>query len=107
MRAYRIIRLAGVAAGALVLAGAVVVVTAEAAGVQVAPFAASPTPKTSASPSTKNGARTATCDNFVNHLATDLGKKPSDVQAAAQKPFGQTIDNAVKAAHAPPPPGAP
>jgi len=97
MVSLRVLRLAGAAAGALVLAGAVIVVTAEAAGVQVAPFAASPTPKPSASPNPKTGARTATCDDFVNHFAADLGKKPSDVQAAAQKAFGQTIDDAVKA----------
>lgn len=90
----RYLRLAGAAAGALVLAGAVVVVTASAAGLPVVPFAASsPSPKPSASANPKQ----QYCDDFVNHFSSDLGKKPSDVQAAAQKAFGQTIDDAVKA----------
>lgn len=88
----RFLKLGAAVGGALVLAGAVVVVTASAAGIQVAPFAASPSPKPSASPN----AKTEYCTDFVNHLASNLGKKPADVQSAAQMAFDQTVDDAVK-----------
>lgn len=89
----RFLRLAGAAAGALVLGGAVVAVTASAAGLPVVPFAATtPTPKAAATARPQGQA----CTNFVNHLATNLGKKPADVQSAAGKALAQTIDDAVK-----------
>ncbi len=90
----RYIRIAAAAGGALLLGGAVVVVTASASGKPVAPFAASPSPKASAAPN--HNAKAQACSNFVNHLASNLGKKPADVDAAAQKAFTQTIDDAVK-----------
>jgi hypothetical protein len=89
----RIVRIALAAAGALLVAGAVVAATAYAAGVPLQPFAASsPSPKPSASPSQRQEA----CTDFMGHLASDLGKSQSDVNAAAQKALGQTIDDAVK-----------
>lgn len=93
MVSSRALRLAGAALGAVLVSGAVVAITASAAGVPVGPFAASPSPKASAAP----GDKQAVCDDFMNHLAADLGKKSSDVQAAAQKAIGQTIDDQVKA----------
>jgi hypothetical protein len=93
MNTPRLLRLSGAALGALILGGAVVVVTASASGLQVAPFAAaSPTPKAAATAKPQAQA----CTNFLNHLAANLGKKPSDLQSAAQKAFGQTIDDSVK-----------
>lgn len=89
----RALRLAGAALGAVLVSGAVVAITASAAGLPIAPFAASPSPKASAAPADKQ----AVCDDFMNHLASNLGKKSPDVQSAAQKAIGQTIDDQVKA----------
>jgi hypothetical protein len=89
----RFLRLAGAAAGALVLGGAVVAVTASAAGLPVVPFAATnPTPKAAATARPQGQA----CTNFVNHLANNLGKKPADVQTATRNALAQTVDDAVK-----------
>ena len=93
MVSLRALRLAGAALGAVLVSGAVVLITASAAGVPVVPFAASPSPKASGAPADKQAA----CDDFMNHLASNLGKKPADVQSAAQKALGQTIDDQVKA----------
>ena len=95
MFSFRALRLAGAALGAVLVSGAVVAITASAAGVPIVPFAASPSPspKASASP----GAKQAACNDFMNHLASNLGKKPSDVQSAAKSAITQTIDDQVKA----------
>lgn len=94
MNSGRFLRLAGVAAGGLTVAGAAVAITATAAGVPFSALAASPTPKPSA---TARPAASAACDAFIGHLAKDLGKSTSDVQAAARKAAGETIDDQVKA----------
>ena len=93
MFSNRLLRLAGAGFAAVLVSGAVVAITASAAGLPVVPFAASPSPKASASPSTRQQA----CDDFMNHFASNLGKKPADVQSAGQKAFGQTVDDQVKA----------
>jgi hypothetical protein len=96
MSKLTIAKIAAATVGAVLVSGAVVAVTAFAAGVPVGPLAASPSPKPSGSPSA-SGDRAQYCQDFVNHFASDLGKKPSDVQTAAQKALGQTLDDAVKA----------
>jgi hypothetical protein len=94
MRTPSIIKIAIAATGALLVAGAAVVITASAAGVPLGPVAATPpSPKPSDSP---GSARAQYCQTFVNNFASALGKKPADVQAAAQKALGQTLDQAVK-----------
>ncbi len=90
-----IAKIVGAAAGALALSGAVVFVTASAAGVSVTPFAAA-SPAPTPSPGTRAAGRQAFCQDFFDHLASDLGKKPADVWAAGQKALGQTLDDAVK-----------
>ena len=83
--------------GALVAAGVVVTLTAAASGVQANTLAATTT-KPSASPSPGAAAkRQAYCDSFINHLASNLGKKPADVQKAASSALDQTLADAVKA----------
>jgi hypothetical protein len=83
--------------GAVVAAGAVVVLTAAATGLQPSTLAATAT-KPSASPSPGAAAkRQAYCDAFINHLASNLGKKPADVQKAASSALDQTLADAVKA----------
>jgi hypothetical protein len=54
-------------------------------------LAASPSP----SPSPSSSANY--CSTFTGHLATNLGKSPSQVQKAISDAVGQTIDDAVKA----------
>lgn len=94
MPTRNLLKIGVAAAGALVVAGAVVVVTAAATGLPVNLTAASPSPKPSSSPG--SSAKQQYCQDFLNNFASDLGKKPSDVQAAAVKAFGQTVDQAVK-----------
>jgi uncharacterized protein YidB (DUF937 family) len=81
--------------GALLAAGFVVTVTAAASGVRAQPFATA-SPKPSASPGATAKSQ-AYCDSFINHLASNLGKKPGDVQKAAASALDQTLDDAVKA----------
>ena len=80
--------------GAVCAAAFAVVVTAAATGAQVPLAATSPSP--SASPGAA-GRSQAFCDSFLNHLASNLGKKPADVQAAASRALTQALDDAVKA----------
>jgi hypothetical protein len=89
-----LIKIGAASAGALVVAGAVVVVTAAATGLPVNLTAASPSPKPSSSPG--NSVKQQYCQTFLNNFASALGKKPADVQGAATKAFGQTLDQAVK-----------
>src|SRR5712692_6473201 len=90
MNGFRIAKLAGAAAGALLVSGAVVAITAYAAGVQMPQFAASPSP---GKPSSAQAQQY--CQAYLNHFAKDLNKSPADVQKAAQQAFGQTVDDAV------------
>ena len=89
-----LIKIGVASAGALVVAGAVVVVTAAATGFPVGLTAASPSPKPTAAAGADS--KQQYCQAFVNNFASDLGKTPADVQAAAVKAFGQTVDQAVK-----------
>jgi hypothetical protein len=82
--------------GALLAAGGVVTVTSAASGLQAVP-AASASPKPSGSPSAGQAKRQAYCTSFVNHLATDLGKKPDQVNKAISDALSQTLADAVKA----------
>lgn len=72
--------------GALLAAGLLVTVTAAAAS-----------PKPSGSPGAAQAKRQAYCTSFVNHLASDLGKKPDEVNKAASDALNQTLADAVKA----------
>lgn len=81
--------------GALIAAGVVVTLTAAATGVPNSTLAATTT-KPSASPGAA-AKRQAYCDAFINHLASNLGKKPADVQKAASSALDQTLADAVKA----------
>jgi uncharacterized protein YidB (DUF937 family) len=81
--------------GALLAAGFVVTVTAAVSGLRTVPLAAAASPQPSASPGAAAKSQ-AFCDSFVNHLASNLGKKPGDVQKAATSALDQTLADAVK-----------
>jgi uncharacterized protein YidB (DUF937 family) len=63
--------------------------------------AASPKPGSSPSPSSSSSAAPskgqAYCNTFVNHLASNLGKTPDQVQKAISSALDQTLADAVKA----------
>ena len=95
----RYLRIVGLAAGAVAVAGSAVLVTASAAGLNMAsrPSSAPQTVAASASiPDKANPA--AVCDAFLTHLTTDLGHnlKKADVNAAIQKAIGETLADEVK-----------
>jgi uncharacterized protein YidB (DUF937 family) len=79
----RAARLTIAAAGACAVAGSAVGLTAAATGGPQATVAA-PVP-------TPSGG--TPCDLFVGHLASDLGKTPSQVQSALSKAFQQTLND--------------
>src|SRR5690242_20631433 len=95
MSKFRIARLAAAAVGAVLVSGAVVAITAYAAGVQMPQFAASPSPSAKPSPKAQNPAAQQYCQAYLGHLAKDLNKSTSDVQKAAKQAFDQTVDDAV------------
>ena len=96
MRIPRPFRIGLVAAGALALSGAVVAVTAAAAGITPSALAASSTPKPSPSGQPKPDS-SAYCDIFISNLGKDLGgKSAAEVKAAIKKAAGETLDQAVK-----------
>ena len=78
-------------AGALLLLGAGLGASAYAKGGALSLLAA-------AKPSPSPGAQRAqACNDFLSHLATNLGVSQSKLQSALQKSVGQTIDDAVAA----------
>ncbi|HEY0830462.1 MAG TPA: hypothetical protein VGE99_04915 [Candidatus Dormibacteraeota bacterium] len=91
---FRHLRVLGFAAGAVLVAGAAVLVTASAAGLNVG-FRPSPSQPASASVGTKAGAP-AVCNDFLSHLSSDLGKSQAQVNAAVQKAIGETLADEVK-----------
>ena len=93
MTTAKIVCIAGIGVASLLVAGGVVAVTAYAAGVNLAPSAATPSPSAKASP----GSKSAYCDKFMQHLASDLKTSDSNLQSQISKAAQQTIDDAVKA----------
>jgi len=93
----RHVRVLGFAAGAVLVAGAAVLVTASAAGLNVGfrPSSAQPASADTASVNQKTGA-SAVCNDFLSHLSSDLGKSQSQVNAAVQKAIGETLADEVK-----------
>jgi hypothetical protein len=93
----RHLRVVGFAAGAVLVAGAAVLVTASAAGLNVGfrPSSSQPAPAGTASVSQKAGA-SAVCNDFLSHLSSDLGKSQSQANAAIQKAIGETLADEVK-----------
>jgi hypothetical protein len=94
---HSFLRIFGLAAGAAVVSGAAVLVTASAAGYNLPFLTSSSSPAPSASTaSLDKQARTAVCNDFVSHFSADLGKSQSAVSAAFQKAIGETLADQVK-----------
>jgi hypothetical protein len=93
----RYLRVVGFAAGAVLVAGAAVLVTASAAGLNVGfrPSASQPAQADTASID-QQAAASAVCNDFLAHLSSDLGKSQSQVNAAVQKAIGETLADEVK-----------
>jgi hypothetical protein len=94
---FRYLRVLGFAAGAVLVAGAAVLVTASAAGLNVGfrPSSPQPVPAAAASVNQKAGA-SAVCNDFLSHLSSDLGKSQTQVNAAVQKAIGETLADEVR-----------
>ena len=84
----RIPRIAGAFAGALLVSGAAVAVTAEASGLGSSPFAAVAAKPAATAPSD--------CQVFLGYFAADLHSTPEQVAAAYQDAIGKSLDAAVQ-----------
>jgi hypothetical protein len=99
MRSPRFLRIAIPVAGALLVAGAAIAVTASAAGLRVNPLAAatSPSPKpTTGTAAAGSGKATAACQAYLGHLATQLNVTPAKLDAAALAAAKATVQDQVK-----------
>lgn len=93
-----VLRVAGLAAGAAAVSGAVVLVSASAAGYNV-PFltpSSGPSQTTAASLEQQAGQPSALCTDFLTHLSTDLNTSQAALDAAYQKAIGETLADLVK-----------
>jgi hypothetical protein len=83
--------------GGVAVAGAAVLVTASAAGLNVGlrPSSTQASQSETASVAQK-ASSTAVCNGFIAHLSTDLGKTQAQVNAAIQKAIGETLADEVK-----------
>jgi hypothetical protein len=91
------LRVAGLAAGAAAVSGAVVLVSASAAGYNL-PFlttSSSPSRTTTASLD-QAGQPSALCTDFLTHLSADLNASPAALNAAYQKAIGETLADEIK-----------
>jgi len=90
------LRVAGLGAGAAAVSGAVVLVSASAAGYNLPFLAASTTPTTAASVNQTAAQPSALCTDFLTHLSADLSTSQAAVDAAYQKAIGETLADEVK-----------
>ena len=91
------LRVAGLAAGAAVVSGAVVLVSASAAGYNLPFLTTSSSPSQTTSVSLDQaGQPSALCTDFLTHLSADLNASPAALNAAYQKAIGATLADEVK-----------
>lgn len=91
-------RIVGFAAGGAAIAGAAVVLTASAAGVNFSWPKGSTNPPAAASVTEKStGSASGVCNEFVTHFASDLGSSQTKVDSAYQQAIAQTLADEVKA----------
>ena len=92
------LRIVGLAAGAAAVSGAVVLVTASAAGYSVPFFNASHpgAAANTASLDPQTAAPSALCTDFIGHFSADLNTSQAALNAAFQKAIGETLADQVK-----------
>jgi hypothetical protein len=88
----RHLRVAGLALGAVAMAGAAVVVTASASGMTFG-VRQGPAATTAAVDANPNS---AVCSNFMKHFAVEIGKSQAEINAAFQKAIADTLADEVK-----------
>ena len=86
----RLLRIVGLAVGAVAVAGSAVIVTASASGVSFGLRPAGATQALQASTSS------TACSNFMKRFAVDLGKSEAQVNTAFQKAIADTLADEVK-----------
>ena len=91
------LRVAGLAAGAAAVSGAVVLASASAAGYNL-PFltASSGSPRTTSASLDQAGQPSALCTDFLKHLSADLNSSEAALVAAYQKAISETLADEVK-----------
>jgi hypothetical protein len=94
----RHLRVLGFALGAVAVAGAAVLVTASAAGLNVGfrPAASQHLDQAATASVSQQASASAVCNAFISHLSSDLGKSQAQVNAAIQKAIGETLADEVK-----------
>jgi hypothetical protein len=94
----RHLRVLGFALGAVAVAGAAVLVTASAAGLNVGfrPAASQHLDQAATASVSQRASASAVCSAFISHLSSDLGKSQAQVNAAIQKAIGETLADEVK-----------
>lgn len=96
LKKLRYLRIAGFAVGAVVVAGAAVVVTASAAGLS---FGTKPAATTPTAVEQSNAKSSATCSEFMKHLAVRMGKSQADINKEFQLAIADTLKDEVTANH--------
>src|SRR5256886_10740805 len=91
----RPLRIAGLALGAVAVAGAAIVITASASGMSFNLRPSGPAQQGDAAV-TANGASSAACTDFMKHFAVEIGKTQAQIQAAFQKSIADTLADEVK-----------
>jgi hypothetical protein len=94
----RHLRVLGFALGAVGVAGAAVLVTASAAGLNVGfrPSASQHADQLASDSISRQASTSAVCSAFISHLSSDLGKSEAQLNAAIQKAIGETLADEVK-----------
>jgi hypothetical protein len=94
----RILRVAGLAAGAVAVGVAAIAVTASASGMSFGfNRTSNNSPVQSAGTSLDATSSSALCSTFMQHFQNDLGKSQSQITSAFQKAIGETLADEVKA----------
>lgn len=94
----RYARIAGLALGAVAVAGAAVVVTASAAGLSFGfkPAASNQPAGVDIAALDQSNARSTVCTDFMGHFAVEIGKSQAQINTAFQKAIADTLADEVK-----------
>ena len=96
----RHLRVAGLAAGVVAVAGAAVVVTASASGMGFGLRPSSAAQSNNAElAAVEANSSSAVCDNFMKHFAVEISKSQAEINAAFQRAIADTLADEVKAGH--------